>query len=148
MLKILLIALLMIAVAIIAFLFYQGRASVNKAPPALNSSGALPTCPDKPNCVSSTAAATDDTHYIQPIDAAVSMESIKAAVDKDGGTNIVIDGNLLTATYKSGLFGFVDDLMLQANADHIDVRSSSRVGYSDLDTNRKRVERLRRMLSR
>lgn len=143
MLKILFIIVLILVAASIGFLFYQGKASATQSPPIL-SNGQLPPCPDKPNCVSSTAPTTDNTHYIDPIIAAdTSMDALQKAVEADGGTDIQIDGNLLTATYRSGVFGFIDDLMLLKTPDHIDVRSSSRVGYSDMNANRKRVERLR-----
>ena len=43
------------------------------------------------------------------------------------------------------MFRFVDDLECRLDAENrvIHVRSASRVGYSDLGVNRKRVERLR-----
>ncbi|MEM7256274.1 MAG: DUF1499 domain-containing protein [Pseudomonadota bacterium] len=143
MLKIILIVLLLLIAASVAFLFYQGKASANQPAPTLVN-GQLPPCPDKPNCVSSTAPDTDQTHYIAPIETGeLTMEAIQTLIERDGGTNIQINGNLLTATYRSGVFGFIDDLMLVKTPDHIDVRSSSRVGYSDFDANRQRVERLR-----
>ena len=54
----------------------------------------------------------------------------------------------LRAECRSALFRFVDDLELQLrpNEGIIAVRSASRVGYSDLGANRRRVEALRAML--
>ena len=146
MLKLLFFILLLLALCFTAFLFYQGKVSVSQPPPQPDNTGELPACPNKPNCVSSGAAPTDFTHYIDPIAAEVSMEELKAAVIHDGGNDVVVEGNLLTATYKSRVFGFIDDLLMVKNADQIQVRSSSRVGYSDFDANRKRVERLRAAL--
>lgn len=149
MLKIILTVPLLLAAAFLAFLFYQGRVSAGMQSPTLDEKGQLPPCPDKPNCVSSIAEQTDETHYIQPLTATdISMETLRSAVEQDGGTNITVNGNLLTATYKSGLFGFIDDLMLLKTTGQIDLRSSSRVGNSDFNANRSRVERLRKKISR
>jgi uncharacterized protein (DUF1499 family) len=66
-------------------------------------------------------------------------------------TRIVADtGSYLHAECRSALFGFVDDLELQLRPDRslIAVRSASRVGYSDLGANRRRVEELRSELAR
>ncbi|MEL0638951.1 DUF1499 domain-containing protein, partial [Marinomonas sp. TI.3.20] len=50
---------------------------------------------------------------------------------------------------KSRYLGFIDDLEFYLpEADSIvDVRSASRVGYSDLDVNRDRIEKLRSYLA-
>ena len=54
----------------------------------------------------------------------------------------------LHAECKSSLLGFVDDLELQLRPSEglITIRSASRVGFSDLGVNRRRVERLRAAL--
>ena len=72
------------------------------------------------------------------------------AVSQLPRTRIVTDTNdYLHAECKSRFFGFVDDLELQLRPEDgiIAVRSASRVGYSDLGANRKRVEDLRESLS-
>jgi uncharacterized protein (DUF1499 family) len=52
----------------------------------------------------------------------------------------------LRAQFTSFLFRFVDDVdcVVDAPAGVIQIRSASRVGYSDLGANRKRVEAIRR----
>lgn len=47
------------------------------------------------------------------------------------------------------LLGFVDDfeLLLDADAGMVHVRSAARLGYQDFDVNRNRVDRLRRELA-
>jgi uncharacterized protein (DUF1499 family) len=148
MFKIFILVIVLLAAAGCAFLFYQGRVSASQTPPVISANGPLPACPDKPNCVSSTAAATDPTHHIDPLPAtALSMEALKTIVEQDGGTDISVNGNLLTARYKSRVFGFVDDLILLKTPQHTDVYSASRVGHSDLNANRQRVERLRARLT-
>jgi uncharacterized protein (DUF1499 family) len=65
--------------------------------------------------------------------------------------HIVTDSaGYLHAECESAVFGFVDDLELHLRPDEgvIAVRSASRLGYSDVGANRRRVERLRAMLTR
>ena len=57
------------------------------------------------------------------------------------------EDNYLHATFTSKLFRFVDDVELLLDGDKVHVRSVSRVGYSDLGANRKRVEAIRAALS-
>jgi uncharacterized protein (DUF1499 family) len=54
----------------------------------------------------------------------------------------------LRAECRSALMGFVDDLELELRASEqlIAVRSASRLGWSDMGVNRRRVEELRRRL--
>jgi uncharacterized protein (DUF1499 family) len=56
----------------------------------------------------------------------------------------------LWATFTSKVFRFVDDVEFRmVSADGIvHVRSGSRVGYSDLGVNRRRVEKLRTLFNR
>jgi uncharacterized protein (DUF1499 family) len=65
-------------------------------------------------------------------------------------TRIVTDAEgYLHAECRSALLGFVDDLELHLRpADaQIAVRSASRLGYSDMGVNRRRVEALRAALA-
>ena len=65
------------------------------------------------------------------------------------GSGIVNDtGNYIHAEARSAMFGFVDDVELQMlpSGDVIAIRSASRVGYSDMGVNRRRVERIRESL--
>jgi len=109
--------------------------------------GQLRICPDKPNCVSSQADADDDIHAIAPI-SGTDWQALKQAIGAAGGKIMQDDGHYLHVTFTSSLFRFVDDLeALRADAEGvIHVRSASRVGYSDLGVNRKRVEAVRAKL--
>jgi uncharacterized protein (DUF1499 family) len=51
--------------------------------------------------------------------------------------------------FRSVLWGFVDDVefLFDDNARRIDIRSASRVGYSDLVVNRKGIEEICRRFS-
>ena len=65
-------------------------------------------------------------------------------------TIVAFEDRYLHARCETPLMRFVDDLELLLDADGktVGVRSASRVGYSDLGTNRKRVEHLRADLRR
>lgn len=111
----------------------------------------LPRCPSSPNCVCSDAE--DDAHRIAPLTLAVPANEAWAAV---GGVvrglpraHIVTEtADYIHAECQSALFGFIDDLELRLRASEgiIAVRSASRLGYSDLGVNRRRIEHLRLIL--
>jgi uncharacterized protein (DUF1499 family) len=108
-------------------------------------------CPDSPNCVSSEA--TDADHAVPPFELAVAPElawsAAREAVAALPRTRIVEErAGYLRAVCRSRLLRFADDLELELRADpgRIAVRSASRVGYSDLGVNRRRVESLRASL--
>jgi len=109
--------------------------------------GRLRICPDKPNCVSSQAGADDDIHTITPIPG-TDWQTLQKAIGAAGGYIVQDDGHYLHATFTSSLFRFVDDVeALRDDAEGvIHIRSASRVGYSDLGVNRKRVEAIRAKL--
>jgi uncharacterized protein (DUF1499 family) len=108
----------------------------------------LPLCPHSPNCVSSQAA--DSGHFIAPFKIAGDPETAWAALKQAlrGQSRTVItaeSADALHAEATSLIFRFVDniDAILDREARLIHIRSASRVGYSDLGVNRKRVEALR-----
>ena len=111
--------------------------------------GRLRPCPSTPNCVCSDDEPSQPG-FIQPLNYSCSPEqawkSVNAAVESMGGQIEKDDGDYLHAVFISTVFRFRDDLELRQDAAHsrIQVRSASRIGYSDLGVNRKRVEKLRR----
>jgi uncharacterized protein (DUF1499 family) len=125
-----------------------------KRPENLGASEAgLAPCPSSPNCVSSDAR--DDSHRIAPfalaVDPAAGWQAAREAVAALPRTRIVDESDdYLHAECRSALLGFVDDLELHLRPAQgtIAVRSASRLGYSDLGVNRKRVETLRAELRR
>ena len=141
----LLVILLVPVLLICAYFFYQGKRSVQLAGPVINN-GAIPLCGAKSNCVSSLGPA-EDSHFIEPLARnGVTMDTARTAIGQLGGEVVIADENQLHATFKSSVFGFVDDVLILADGDNFQVRSSSRVGHSDLGANRKRLELLRDML--
>ncbi|MBR9866496.1 MAG: DUF1499 domain-containing protein [Oceanospirillales bacterium] len=138
------VALVLVVTGYFAFQGYLSRSQ--KAPGLID--GRLAPCGPKPNAVCSDNF-TNREHYIKPIALRVSsLSAVTAGVERSGGKIITVDQDYLAAEFSSSVFGFVDDLELlrDANAGVIHVRSSSRVGYSDLGVNRKRVEALRKLL--
>ena len=113
--------------------------------------GKLAPCPGSPNCVSSRA--TDATHAIEPLkftgDPAAAMQRLRTVVEKLPRTRI-IEGrpDYLYAEFETALLGFVDDVEFQVDGSTIHVRSASRLGYSDLGVNRKRIEEIRAAFER
>ncbi len=110
---------------------------------------ALKACPSSPNCVSSQA--TDPKQAIAPLvyteSRAEALARLKRVLGSMKRTTIVTErADYLHAEAKSLIFRFVDDVefYLPENQKMIHVRSASRVGYSDLGMNRKRVEEIRK----
>jgi len=108
----------------------------------------LAPCPASPNCVSSQA--DDSAHRVAPLrydgEVAAALERLVAVLREMPRTRIVgRDATTVRAECTTLLFRFVDDvdLVVDDAAHVIHVRSASRVGYSDLGVNRRRVERIR-----
>jgi uncharacterized protein (DUF1499 family) len=111
--------------------------------------GRLAPCPDSPNCVSSQAEPSS-AHYIAPLEFegaadAAWKRACAAALALPGAQLVEARDDYLWVEVTTRLLRFVDDLelVLDAGAHRIDVRSASRIGHSDLGVNRKRVEALR-----
>jgi len=112
---------------------------------------ALAPCPARPNCVCSDAA--DEPHRVHPYTLkakpAAAWQALKNALLELPRTRVVLDtGDYLHAECKSAIFRFIDDLEFQLRPGQgvIAVRSASRLGYSDLGVNRRRIEKLRSTL--
>lgn len=115
--------------------------------------GKFTPCPESANCVSTQAG--DETHHITPIKAHgspdVVMVNLASTIESMfGGKIIKIEGNYLHAEFTSRLMRFVDDMECFYNEQEgiIEIRSASRIGYSDFNVNRKRVEELRSLFSK
>ena len=111
--------------------------------------GSFTACAPAPHCVSSQASPGSFQH-VEPFRFTGSADAAhralvqtlrndpEATVEKD-------DGNFVHATFKTTI-GFVDDVtfLIKPEEHFIDVKSSSRIGFSDLGVNNRRVERLRK----
>jgi uncharacterized protein (DUF1499 family) len=110
--------------------------------------GRLAACPDSPNCVSSQSA--DPRHAIDPLRYEGTAEKarellIEAVSGMKRARIVVTEERYLHVEYTSALLRFVDDVefFLDDGTKTIHLRSASRVGYSDLGVNRRRVEKIR-----
>ncbi len=114
--------------------------------------GRLAGCPDSPNCVSTEA--DDAPHSIAPLtfdgSADEAMQRLKRVIGEMPRTSIVEeDGGYLRAEFTTLVFRYVDDVefLISSDSSKIGVRSASRTGYSDLGTNRRRIETIRSAFS-
>jgi len=144
------IILLLITVAVTMLFFILGMVSRSGEPPGLVE-GMLSKCPDRPNCVCSEYAE-DTAHYIPPLRIPPDNQRnilplLNSIIGEMGGIVLAERDAYLAATFRSAIFGFVDDLEVRIDADRqlIQIRSGSRVGYSDRGVNAKRIERLRKL---
>ena len=72
------------------------------------------------------------------------MPRLKAIVDAMPRTRVIDSrGDYLYAEFSTPLMGFVDDVEFYCDGKVIHVRSASRLGYSDLGVNCKRIEAIR-----
>ena len=137
----------LVAVPIILTVILLSCAGKRPASVGLTGGRFLP-CPKSPNCVSSMSE--EQTHYIEPFNypsgkrhALQTLQRVLA--DLDPATIIAQSDDYLHVEFKSRYLGFVDDVefYLPNNEPLIHIRSASRMGYSDLGVNRKRMNSLR-----
>lgn len=117
----------------------------------MNEPDRLAPCPDSPNCVSSDAQNT--RHAVAPMhlvaDPATGWTAIQEIINQMPRTKIIeATDRYLHITFKSRLWGFIDDLELKLDpqTNIISIRSASRSGKYDFGVNRRRVEDLRNQL--
>lgn len=113
--------------------------------------GQLRRCPNAPKCVSSQQQGK---HGIAPLDTngqgVDAFNRLAEVIDAMDNTTLVTRrDDYLHAEFSTPTLGFVDDVecLLSEDGARIDVRSCSRLGYSDWGVNRKRVEMLRQQLA-
>lgn len=115
--------------------------------------GRLAACAAAPHCVcSDVGTSSDSVHWVEAIAVPAVSDEVRWRVIREvlaasGARTVAQDAGYLHATYTSSLFRFVDDLELRMDGARLQLRSTSRVGYSDLGANRQRVEDLRVRLS-
>ncbi len=122
-----------------------------KSPAKLGvASGLLAPCPDKPNCVISQG--NDEQHFIPPFRYTGTREAAVADLRQiirvmERAYIIEAGKDYLRVEFVSSHLRFKDDAEFYfSEPGLIHVRSGSRLGYSDFGKNRKRLERIRRLL--
>ena len=110
-------------------------------------------CPPTPNCVSSETLSK--AKFIERFKtgnrSAESWMLLTKLLEKTSNCRVVSqNSSYIHAEFRTRLLRFVDDVefRLEPETSEIAVRSASRVGYSDLGTNRRRLERIRGRLER
>lgn len=137
------LALFLIAVIFLVYRFFTEAARSQTMSPDLGViDSRLSACPASPNCVSSYE--TDGIHSTSAIGGDTkTLNALISHIESLENTQIVErSDNYIHATYRSSLFGFVDDLELYFDGASIHIRSASRVGYSDMGANLKRAKTL------
>lgn len=109
--------------------------------------GLLSPCPGSPNCVSSLA--DDPSHGIDPLRFRGDPDAAFARLIQllKGRSNTVIieeSDSYLRVELRTTLFVDDGEFLLNRERNVIEVRSASRLGYSDLGKNRRRMEEIRR----
>jgi len=106
-------------------------------------------CPSTPNCVSSVDR--DPKHFIEPLHflgpAKEAQQRLLEVLHSLKRTRVVtFKENYIHAESVSAIMRFVDDLVFffDDRQKIIHVKSASRVGYSDLGVNRRRIEKIRK----
>ena len=110
--------------------------------------GRLRPCPRSPNCLCSQDP--DEAHRTEPWPFEGEPDSVRerleAVLRAQPRTKILrAEPRYLHATFTSLVFRFVDDveLLIDEDARLVHVRSASRLGWSDLGANARRLARLR-----
>ncbi|KKM86314.1 hypothetical protein LCGC14_1280200 [marine sediment metagenome] len=112
--------------------------------------GKLAPCPKSPNCVSTQVS--DKKHVIQPFKYSLTLKEAKlkilVIIKSLKRTRIINETeNYIHAEFRTRTFKFVDDVEFYFDDTEkiIHFRSASRVGWSDMGVNRKRMENIRKL---
>ena len=107
----------------------------------------LAPCPASPNCVSSQAGAENQRVEVLRYNedrAQAQVRLLRVLKGMERVTVIRADATYVHVEFRSAFFGFVDDVEFHFDPPGvIQVRSASRVGYSDFGVNRARVAAIR-----
>ena len=113
--------------------------------------GRLKPCPSSPNCVSSLTSPQDRRHYIEPLSLEMPLhqtrEVMKKALLSFPRTSVVREQrDYLHVEFTTRFLRFKDDVEIYLDEKHsqIHFRSASRIGYSDMGVNRRRIESLKK----
>ena len=124
-------------------------AGCTSAPEQPGADAVLPPCGMLPNCVNSASGTGGSA--IAPLQATTEQwQALKRWLAAQDNWTITEDSpDFLQAVVKTPLMQFRDDVQLVFNRqdDDIQVRSSSRLGISDMGANRRRIESLRAHLA-
>ena len=110
-------------------------------------------CPSTPNCVSSIDR--NRKHFIEPLHFVGPLRNardrlLEVLFSLKRTRVVTIEENYVHAEAVSDVLRFVDDVefFFDDRQKVIHVKSASRIGYSDLGVNRRRVEKIRKLFNR
>ena len=116
-----------------AFFGYRSYTAQNSVP---RFNGEVLACEGKPNCVST---AGPEGFLVAPWQLKGSFEGVKDLFKAESPQILTDQENFLHVVFKSSMFRYPDDVVLKLVGNQIQFRSSSRVGYSDMGVNKKRM---------
>ncbi len=141
--------LIILSVLILLATLFISACSTSKPNNLGIKNGKFAACPKSPNCVSSQAI--DEKHKVFPLSAHGDIENVMIklaeSIEQMNGAKVVErEGPYLHAEFTSSIMKFVDDLecFYEEDKSEIQVRSASRIGYSDFSANKNRIEKLRK----
>lgn len=109
--------------------------------------GKLAPCPHSPNCIST------ETNTIKPVSIAEftpqeAWSILRASLVQLGGKIEKEQSTYMWASFQTTVLKFTDDVeaRLDAHSQMIHLRSASRIGFYDFNTNRQRLEKLINLL--
>jgi uncharacterized protein (DUF1499 family) len=107
--------------------------------------GQLRELPDSNNCVSTNTTEESKRMPAIPFEGSAeeAMKRLLVIIGELPRTKVINQtGDYLYVEFSSLIFGYIDDVefLVDAENNKIDFRSASRVGYSDLGANRKRMK--------
>ena len=111
-----------------------------------DSNNPLPECPNSPNCVR--------TQITVALDSAKTLAIITTTLTEMKAHSIEIseDSTQINSVFRIPVFGWLDDMDIVLNENDgsttVYIRSASRIGYSDLGVNKRRVRKFIRILTR
>ena len=113
--------------------------------------GRLAACPGSPNCVSSRAA--DERHRIAPLaftgDPDTAFIRLKQILARRKDATVIEErAGYLRVELRTTFFVDDGEFLLDPERAVIQVRSASRLGYSDLGKNQSRMEEIREQFNR
>lgn len=139
---------------VLGSVFLLGIRMTEKEPQGLGiRAGRLAECPASPNCVSTQTESRP--HRMLAIsfegEPGEAKKRIQRVIqDYFSRARLVEEGErYLRYEFSSFIFRFVDDVefLIDDKMNRIEFRSASRVGYSDLGVNRRRMEKFRREMT-
>ncbi|MCH9612850.1 MAG: hypothetical protein S4CHLAM102_13500 [Chlamydiia bacterium] len=139
--KVLALLILILAIPFLYYFIANNRPAVGPI-----QSDKLPECQRAPNCISTSN--TNSTHATAPLPGGPhAIATLKTLIETHYPNAHLVKStpDYLHFVFTSKRLKFKDDLILyQApNTNTVQIRSASRVGYSDLGVNRARIESIR-----